>query len=95
MTILIGARDIRQRFAEILGKVGFGGDIAVVERSGKPMAALIPIEMYEQMIAEREARFQIVEKIRAAHANFTPEEIERDVAQAIKKVRKQNAARRP
>lgn len=95
MTILIGARDIRQRFAEILGKVGFGGDIAVVERSGKPMAALIPIEMYEQMIAEREARFQIVEKIRAAQANFTPEEIERDVAQAIKKVRKQNAARRP
>ncbi|HLA86977.1 MAG TPA: type II toxin-antitoxin system Phd/YefM family antitoxin [Anaerolineales bacterium] len=95
MTILIGARDIRQRFAEILGKVGFGGDIAVVERSGKPMAALIPIEMYEQMIAEREARFQIVEKIRAVQANFTPEEIERDVAQAIKKVRKQNAARRP
>lgn len=95
MTILIGARDIRQRFAEILGKVGFGGDIAVVERSGKPMAALIPIEMYEQMIAEREARFQIVEKIRAIQANFTPEEIERDVAQAIKKVRKQNAARRP
>ncbi|MDP1778897.1 MAG: hypothetical protein Q8K73_01350, partial [Anaerolineales bacterium] len=78
-----------------LGKVGFGGDIAVVERSGKPMAALIPIEMYEQMIAEREARFQIVEKIRAIQANFTPEEIERDVAQAIKKVRKQNAARRP
>ena len=95
MTILIGARDIRQRFAEILGKVGFGGDIAVVERSGKPMAALIPIEMYEQMIAEREARFQIVEKIRAVQANFPPEEIERDVAQAIKKVRKQNAARRP
>ena len=95
MTILIGARDIRQRFAEILGKVGFGGDIAVVERSGKPMAALIPIEMYEQMIAEREARFQIVEKIRAVQANFTPEEIERDVAQVIKKVRKQNAARRP
>ncbi len=95
MTILIGARDIRQRFAEILGKVGFGGDIAVVERSGKPMAALIPIEMYEQIIAEREARFQIVEKIRAVQANFTPEEIERDVAQAIKKVRKQNAARRP
>ncbi len=95
MTILIGARDIRQRFAEILGKVGFGGDIAVVERSGKPMAALIPIEMYEQIIAEREARFQIVEKIRAVQTNFTPEEIERDVAQAIKKVRKQNAARRP
>jgi len=94
MTILIGARDIRQRFAEILGKVGFGGDIAVVERSGKPMAALIPIEMYEQMIAEREARFQIVEKIRAVQANLSPEEVERDVAQAIKKVRKQHAKSR-
>ena len=93
MTIFIGARDVRQKFAEILGKVGFGGDIAVVERSGKQMAAIIPIEMYRQLIAEREARFQIVEKIRSAQANLPIEKVEEDVAQAIQRARKQNAAR--
>jgi len=95
MTILIGARDLRQKFAEILGKVGFGGDVAVVERSGKPMAAIIPIEMYQQLIAEREARFQIVEKIQNAQQARSLEEIEQDVSAAIKRVRGQkHAARR-
>jgi prevent-host-death family protein len=87
MTIFIGARDLRQKFAEILGKVGFGGDVAVVERSGKPMAAIIPIEMYQQLVAEREARFQIVEKIRNAQAERPLDEVEKDVAAAIKRVR--------
>jgi prevent-host-death family protein len=87
MTILIGARDLRQKFAEILGKVGFGGDVAVVERSGKPMAAIIPIEMYQQLVAEREARFQIIEKIRNAQLERSQDEVEKDVAAAIKRVR--------
>ena len=51
MTIFIGARDLRQRVAEILGKVGFGGDVTVVEKSGKPMAAIIPIEMCQKLMA--------------------------------------------
>jgi prevent-host-death family protein len=87
MTILIGARDLRQKFAEILGKVGFGGDVAVVERSGKPMAAIIPIEMYRQLVAEREARFQIIEKIRNTQVECSQDELDKDVAAAIKRVR--------
>lgn len=95
MTIFIGARDLRQKFAEILGKVGFGGDVAVVERSGKPMAAIIPIEMYQQLVAEREARFQIIEKIQNAQEARPLEEIEQDLNAAIKRVRGgKNAARR-
>ncbi len=87
MTIFIGARDLRQKISEILGKVGFGGDVAVVERSGKPMAAIIPIEMYQQLVAEREARFQIVEKIRNAQKDRPLEEIEKDVNEAIQRAR--------
>lgn len=87
MTILIGARDLRQKFAEILGKVGFGGDVAVVERSGKPMAAIIPIEMYQQLVAEREARFQIVEKIQNGQQTRPVEEVEKDINAAIKRAR--------
>ncbi len=87
MTIFIGARDLRQKFAEILGKVGFGGDVAVVEKSGKPMAAIIPIEMYQKLVAEREARFQIVDKIRNQQAERPMNEIEEDVAAAIKRAR--------
>ncbi len=57
MTIVIGAREARRRFADLLGRVGYGGEVAIVERSGKPMVALIPVEVYEQLVAEREAAF--------------------------------------
>ena len=51
MTIVIGAGEARRRFT-LLGQVGCGGEVAIVERSGKPLVALIPIEVYEQLIAE-------------------------------------------
>ncbi|HEX7542300.1 MAG TPA: type II toxin-antitoxin system Phd/YefM family antitoxin [Anaerolineales bacterium] len=92
MIISIGAGDARQKFAELLGRVGFGGDVAIVERSGKPMAALIPIQLYEQLIAERQARFEIIEKIRAAQKERPAEEVEQDVRGAVQRVRERNAA---
>lgn len=83
MTIVIGAREARRRFADLLGRVGYGGEVAIVERSGKPMIALIPVEVYKQLVAEREARFQILDRIRSRLPEIPKEEIEKDVSQAI------------
>ena len=94
MTIVVGAREARQRFADLLGRVGYGKDVAIVERSGKPMMALIPIELYDQLVAEREARFDILDRIRARLPELSEEEIERDVNQAIAEVRGKRAADR-
>jgi prevent-host-death family protein len=88
MTIVIGAREARQRFADLLGRVGYGGEVAIVERSGKPMVALIPVEVYERLVAEREARFQILDHIRSNLPEISEKEVEKDVSQAIDKVRK-------
>ena len=94
MTIVVGAREARQRFADLLGRVGYGKEVAIVERSGKPMMALIPIELYDQLVAEREARFDILDRIRARLPELSEEEIERDVNQAIAEVRGKRAADR-
>ena len=83
MTIVVGAREARQRFADLLGRVGYGKEVAIVERSGKPMMALIPIELYDQLVAEREARFQVIDRIHARLPEFSEEEIESIVIQAI------------
>jgi prevent-host-death family protein len=88
MTIVIGAREARQRFADLLGRVGYGGEVAIVERSGKPMVALIPVEVYERLVAEREARFQILDRIRSKLPEISEKEVEKDVSQAIDIVRK-------
>jgi prevent-host-death family protein len=87
MTIVIGARQARQQFADLLGKVGYGGETAIIERSGKPMVAMIPVETYERLLSERQERFSIIDRIRDRQDKFSPEEIEKDVAQAIADIR--------
>ncbi len=87
MAVRMGAREARNNFADLLGRVGYGGQTVIVERSGKPMVAIIPANAYEQLIAEREARFQVLDRIRDRLPELPLDEIEQDVAQAIVAVR--------
>jgi hypothetical protein len=51
------------------------------------MVAIIPMEIYERLIAEREARFQVLDRIRGHLPEVPPEEVERDVAEAVAAIR--------
>ena len=93
MTITIGVREAWRRFADLIRRVGYGGEVAIVERSGKPMVALIPIGIYNQLVVEREARFQVLDSIRSRLPDIPGEEVEEDVRKAIQSVRAGNAAR--
>jgi prevent-host-death family protein len=87
MTKHVGAKEARSRFSELIGSVRFGNEEVILERSGKPMAAMIPIEMYERLVAERRTRFEVLDRIRSRLPDIPPEDIERDVADAVSKVR--------
>ena len=87
----MGAREARNHFADVMGRVHYGGQVVIVERSGKPMVAVIPIEMYQRIVTEREARFQILDRIRSRLPEISAEEVERDVAAAIAAVRAADA----
>ncbi len=91
MVIRIGSKEARQRFSDLIGQVHYGGQVVIIERAGKPMAALIPLEMYERMVAEREARFKILDDLRARRPGLSPEEVEREVAAALQAVRAADA----
>src|SRR2546421_11729049 len=41
--------DVRQRIGDLLNRVALRHDEFVIERKGKPLAALVPIERLEQM----------------------------------------------
>lgn len=90
----VGAREARSKFSDLLGSVRFGNEEVIVERSGKPMAAMIPMETYERLVAERRARFEVLDRIRFRLPDTPPAEIERDVAEAVLKVRSGSAPRR-
>ena len=53
----IGAFDARRQFGKVLNDVVARGDRYVVERHGEPVAAVVPIELYEQWKRSRDAFF--------------------------------------
>ncbi len=87
MVVHIGAREARNSFSDLLGKVHYGGQTVIIERSGKPVIAMISAETYEQLIAEREARFQVLDRIRGRLPDVPLHEVEEDIAEAIAAVR--------
>lgn len=93
MVKTIGAREARSNFSQLLGQVHFGGQVVIVERFGRPMVAIIPLEDYQRLIAEREARFEVLDEIRRRLPDLPVEEVEQDVAEAIAAVRAADATR--
>ena len=83
----IGAREARNSFSDLLGRVGYGGEVVIVERSGKPLAVVMPVDLYERLVAEREERFGVVDRVRRQAPEGTEAEVEKDVDDAIRAVR--------
>ena len=80
------AFEARRRFGKLLQEVAAHGDRVVVERHGAPIAAVVPIEVYEQWKRSRGAFFSAIRSA-AERANLQPDEAERLAAEAVRAVR--------
>ncbi len=77
----IRASDVRNRIGDILARVRYGGEHVVVERRGRPVAAIISIEEYDRLIElrrrweaqQRRRRFQAI-RASAAENDLSEEE---------------------
>jgi prevent-host-death family protein len=87
MVVRMGAKEARDKFADLLGSVHYGQQVVIVERSGRPMVAVIPVEIYERLMAERDARFEVLDRVRERVPELSPDEVEQDVAEVIAAVR--------
>ena len=45
----VSTMDVRQRIGDLLNRVALRHDEFIIERKGKPLAALVPVERLEQM----------------------------------------------
>lgn len=88
MTRELTALKVRGSLGEILEKVYYKGEEYVIKRGKKPMAVLIPLDEFESYKKQREADMKIFDKIRAKAKAYSTKEIEADVEEAIKAVRK-------
>ena len=77
----------RDRFGELLSEVAYQGNTVTIERRGKPMAVLVPVQFLEAQKQAMQRFKHIAEENSALNQNIPPEVIEGEILQAIKEVR--------
>ncbi len=83
----IGAFAVRRQLGKVLQEVVAKGDRYVVERHGEPIAAVVPIEVYDQWKKARDDFFDRLRVI-SQKANVTPEEADKLAKEAVRQVRR-------
>ncbi len=87
MAIRTAVRELRRNLSDLIGRVHYSDETVIIERFGKPMVAMIPLDLYERMVEEREARFAVVDRLRDRLPDLSPDEVEQDVRAAVEAVR--------
>ena len=85
----INALKARQHLGQLLEEVCYQNEQYIIERAGKPMAAVVPVWQLEERAKRREGFFATVDDIRQKNKRVKPQIIEREVAEAVKAVRTQ------
>lgn len=83
----VNALEARRRLGELLEGVYYRGDEVIIERAGKPMAVVIPMARYESVERSRDRLFELIDENWAKNKDVPYEEIEREVAEAIREAR--------
>ncbi len=90
----MNALKARKNLGQLLEEVYYKGDQYVIERAGRPMAAVVPVWKLEERRKRRERLFETVERVRERNKNVKPEVIEREVQEAVAAVRAKSRRRR-
>ena len=97
MTQTMKASEARQQWSKVLNKVFKGQTRVVVEKSGIPVAAIVSAQEYQklqQIKQQREKDFAVISKIRTAFKDQSPEQIQKNIDQAITDVRSERKHQR-
>ena len=86
MTEKISTLEIRQRLGDILNRVALRSDQFIIERKGKPMAAMVPVARLEQM--ERASRLQLLQVLERQPGALSQAEADRVATEAKHRTRK-------
>ena len=77
----------REKFSDVVEQVQYQGDTYVISRHGKPAAAVVPIDVYENWKRQRRGFFDLIRDMQQ-RANLDPDEAERLAIEAVSMVRK-------
>lgn len=90
--------EARQQFSRILDEVREADEPVIIEKSGVPVAAVVPLTVLDRdrrWAAERAERIALLERMRRPFRDVPTEEIETQVRKAIASVRAERNRRPP
>ena len=85
MTITVSAMKARQQFGEILNRVDLVHDQFIIERNGRPLAAIVPISALEEIHIKSRAR--ALSFLNRTNSEVTEEEANKIAVETVKEVR--------
>jgi len=77
----------RQNLGEVLEEVYYNGDQFIIERAGKPMAAVVPLWQVQARKKHQERVFGMLDKLWEAPPAAQPATFAREVSEAMRAVR--------
>ncbi len=89
MEKMIGLTEARKQFSGIVNEVMYQGDTYVIEKQGKPAAAVVPMDVYEQWRRRRERFFDLIRDVQDQNLDVDAASIMQDVLDAQQAVRSQ------
>jgi len=87
VTKRVTALKARKNLGQLLEEVYYKGDQYIIERAGRPMAAVVPVWQLEERRKRQDRFFQTVEELWKRNRAVKPEVIEREVQEAVRTVR--------
>lgn len=80
----VSAIKARQNLGQVMNEVALKDDEYIVERAGKPLVAIIPVEKYLGMVREREAFFRLYDTLQGKAAVADQTTLDGDLDEALK-----------
>jgi prevent-host-death family protein len=87
----ISALKARQNLGQVMNEVALKGDDYVIERAGKPLVAVIPIEKYQSLRQGLGDFFESLSKMRANLRKEDERNMDELVREAVRSYRKSKA----
>ncbi len=99
MEKIINALKVRQNLGTLLNEVLLKNDQFIIERNGKPMAAVIPVWQFKQWKEKRKTFFRMIDQVRRKNRKVNQKTIENEITEAIafakkEEIKKQSKKRR-
>lgn len=83
----ISAMKARQNLGQLLNEVSLRGDAYVIERAGKPLAALVDLERFQQLQENQNAALQAVKNMWQKMTGADAQEIQEAITEGIRAAR--------